>query len=211
MNKPPHTSASDGSIAVSGDNQGSIVNLKAEDGGTVNFVMENRVARELPSFLSEVIVLFSQQSLSQYSLGQRRELPPEVIEKVSYNNLPVNHQILIDYRRHGLILERSYHGVEQRNDDARYLVRRKATISYKEQLANACKAASVADDMQCSYARKNAATLLAAVVCDLLNEYKLSKALMVEQETAHLAISLVVADAVVECEVLERPSDAITA
>jgi len=207
----PSTSASDGSVSVSGDNSGNILNVNAGDGATFNFQLESRIARELPSFLSAVIVLFSQQSLAEYSLGSRRTLPPEVIQKVAYNNFPESHQILVDYRRHSLVLERSYHGVEQQNDDARYLVRRKAAVAYQSQLASACKAASIPLPMHGAYARNNAVTLISAVIDELLQEYKSSKTIMVEQETAHLAISLVVADAVVECEVLERPTDAVTA
>jgi hypothetical protein len=44
-----------------------------------------------------------------------------------------------------------------------------------------------------------------------MEDYKSSKSANVERETAHLAISLIVADAVIECEVLERPPYAPTA
>ena len=207
----PDTTASSGSVAVAGDNQGSILNVNAADGGTVNVHIESQVARELPSFLSDVIVLFSHQSLSAYGLGPRRDLPPEALLKVKYNNLPLDHPVLVDYRRHGLILERCYQGVEQQNDDARYLVIRKAAFAYKNQLTVACTAASIPTEMHATYARANAASLIAAVIAELIEEYKSSKAIMVAQETAHLAISLVIADAIVECEVLERPSDVATA
>ena len=56
------------------------------------------------------------------------------------------------------------------------------------------------------FARAHAAMLVDAVTEQLLQDYASSKAIKVEQETAHLAVSLIVADAVIECEVLERPS-----
>ena len=158
-----------------------------------------------------MIVLFSQQSLSEYGLGERRTLLPEILVKVKYNNLPQDHRVLIDYRRHGLVLEKSYHGVEQQNADARYLVRRKAALAYQSQLAAVCKLRSIPDAQKILFARNNATMLIDAVIAKLLENYASSKTILVEEETAHLAVSLIVADAVIECEVLERPQDAITA
>jgi hypothetical protein len=59
-----------------------------------------------------------------------------------------------------------------------------------------------------TYVKANAATLVDLVVQRLLGDYKFSEGAKVQLETAHLAISLIVADAVIECEVLERPPDA---
>ena len=44
-----------------------------------------------------------------------------------------------------------------------------------------------------------------------MHDYACSQAIMVEQEVAHLAVSLIVADAVVRCDVLERPERVVTA
>jgi hypothetical protein len=49
-----------------------------------------------------------------------------------------------------------------------------------------------------------------AVVAALLVDVSAGTGVHVMQETAHLAVCLIVADAVIECEVLERPVDAIT-
>lgn len=201
----PKVSSKDGSAAIGGDNNAPVVNVAASEGSVVNVQVERQIARELPSFLGAVIVLFSQQSLSEYGLGEQRTLPAEVIEKVKYNNLPEDHQVFTDYRRHCLVLERAYHGVEQQNADARYLVRRKAKIAYQFQLA------SVPVEKKATFARNNAAMLVEAVIDDLLQDFASTRGISVAQEIAHLAISLVVADAIVECEVLERPQNVITA
>jgi hypothetical protein len=200
----PKVSSTDGSTAIGGDNTGPVVNVNTGEGSIVSVQVEHRVARELPSFLGDVIVLFSKQSLSEYGRGARRPLPGEVKEKVKYNNLPEDHYVLTDYYRHGLVLERAYRGVEQQNADARYLVRRKAGIVYEMQLAVACKQASVPTDQKIAFVTENAAMLVDAVVEQLLKDYVSSKAIKVEEEAAHLAVSLIVADAVIECEVLER-------
>src|SRR5450759_3723135 len=95
----PKVSSTDGSTAVGGDINAPVVNVNASDGSVVNVKVEQRIARELPSFLGAVIVLFSQQSLSEYGLGTRRPLPAEVVEKVKHNNLPQEHRVLTDYCR----------------------------------------------------------------------------------------------------------------
>lgn len=208
--KEPTASSDDGSVGIGGDNTGSVFNVKAEKGSTVQLTLEHHQASQLPSLLAKVIVLFSQQSLSEYGLGVRRKLPPEVSEKLSFNNLPQNHKIFTDYYRHIGLLEMSYLGVEQQNPDARYLVRRKARIAYEDRLLLACTEASVIGEQKTAFAIKNSIMLIDGVIAQLLHDYTCSSTLKVEQEYAHLAISLIVADAVVECEVLEKPH-AITA
>lgn len=202
--------ADDGSVGIGGDNTGSVVNVKAETGSMVQLNLEHHQANQLPSLLAKVIVLFSQQSLSEYDLGARRTLPPEVTEKLSFNNFPQNHKIFTDYYRHIGLLEMSYLGVEQQNLNARYLVRRKARIAYIDQLLLACTKASILEEQKTAFAIKNSTILIDGVIAQLLHDYTCSSTLKVDQEYAHLAISLIVADAVVECEVLERPH-AITA
>jgi hypothetical protein len=39
----------------------------------------------------------------------------------------------------------------------------------------------------------------------MMEDYKRSTNVKVEEEHAHLAVSLIVADAIIECEVLEKP------
>jgi hypothetical protein len=78
----PRINSKDGSTAVGGDNTGQVLNVNAREGSTVNLQFEHKVARELPSFLGAVIVLFSKQSLSEYGRGERRPMPAEVLEKV---------------------------------------------------------------------------------------------------------------------------------
>lgn len=124
---------------------------------------------------------------------------------MAYNKLSHDHPVLIDYRRYSLVLEQSYLGVEQQNADARYLVRRRAAIAYELLVREACKSDSIPVAQRVDYVKANADGIVEKVINRLLEDYKASNDIKVEQETAHLAISLIVADAVVECEVLERP------
>jgi hypothetical protein len=140
--------------------------------------------------------------------AQTKQLPPEVAEKLRHNRLPTRHPIIRDWTRHSLSLERAYHGVEQQNADARYLVRQRAGAVYEEELLSAAEAAKIPEEMLSDFVKQNAVILVKAVTDRLLNDYCASKAGAVEEEIARLAVSLVVADAVVECEVLERPDHA---
>jgi hypothetical protein len=196
-------SADDGSSAVGRDVNAPVVNVKADRGSTVSVTVEQQTARELPSFLGAVIVVFSQQSLSEYARGPRRALPAEVIAKLEHNKLSQRHRAIQEYNQYVLVLEKAYLGVEQTNADARYLVRRKAGIAYQTEIKEACKDASIQEMTE--YVKANADGIVQRVVDRLLDDYKKSGDVKVPQETAHLAISLIVADAVVECEVLERP------
>lgn len=206
----PKATSRGGSTAIGGDNDGTIVNVNAGDGTSVNVRVDADIARKLPSHLGAVVVLFAKEGgLLAAADSERRKLPPEVIEKIRHNNLTSNHRIFRDWARHSLALERVYHGVEQQNQDARYLVRRKAGAVYEEELLSAASTAGVTDENLSEYARANAAALVKAIIDRLLMDYRCSKSGIVEEEVAHLAVSLVVADAVVECEVLERPDHAV--
>jgi hypothetical protein len=198
----PKISAKTGSTAVGGDVNAPLLNFNAE---TINVGIQQQA--ELSSFLGHVVVSFShsQQSLSDYGVGGHRSVPPDVAVKIEYNSFPANHRLLRDWTRHAYVLEQTYLGVEQQNADARYLVRRRAAEAYESLL----DAVSIKERM--SYVRTNASELVKQVVSQLLADYKKSSNDKVEEEMAHLAVSLIVADAIVECEVLERPEDAITA
>ena len=59
--------ASTGSVAVAGDNLGSILNLNANS----VTIVERQIARELPSYLSKVVARFSE-DVSGYNSGPKR-------------------------------------------------------------------------------------------------------------------------------------------
>ncbi len=63
--------ASTGSVAVAGDNVGSILNVNAQN----VTIVERQIVRELPSYLSKVVAQFSA-DLSEYNSGPKRTLPP---------------------------------------------------------------------------------------------------------------------------------------
>ncbi|UPG89507.1 hypothetical protein L2Y96_19235 [Luteibacter aegosomaticola] len=197
-------SAGNSSVAVAGDNYGSICNISAQ---SVTLI-ERQIARELPSYLSSVVVRFSE-DLVAYNTGPMRTLPPEVSVKLAYNDFPSAHYIITDYSKYSSVLESAYSGAEQRNDDARRMVRRRAAVAYMEQLHKLCDLLELKPADAHAVARAHAVSLVLAVVEVMLADFSSGSSVTVMQETAHLAVSLIVADAVIECEVLERPDDAL--
>lgn len=200
--------ASQGSIAIGGDAAGPVLNVTASHALFLAVTVEQRIEQQLPSFLGKVILIFSEQTRSAYGQGARREIPAEVLVKLKHNDFPPENRVICDFLRYSHLLETSYHGVEQRNSDARYLVRRKAGLAYdaEVQIMNGVNVDPIAS---LEYVRENATAIVTNVIKRLLQDYKSSCEVKVEQEIADLAISLIVADAIVECEVLDRPKDAL--
>jgi hypothetical protein len=150
----PKVSVENGSTSVGGDVNAPLINIKADDSSIVNVTIEHQIVRELPSFLGAVIVVFSHQSLSEYGRSPRRELSAEVLVKLKHNNLPEGHRLIKDYNRHVLVLDQAYLGVEQKNADARYLVRRKAGIVYQSEIRQTCDGAGATTQVS-DYVRAN--------------------------------------------------------
>jgi hypothetical protein len=199
--------ADGGSVAIGRDNSGVIIT----GGAQFNLIVEQQVRRELPSYLSNVVMALSD-DLMGYGAEAKRELLPEVVDKLKYNDFPARHRIITDYTTHLNLLDATYRGVEQRNGDARRMVRRRAAKVYQEALLELCESQGVHHSQVHELARKHAVLLVRTVIATLMNESEAtSLAARVMEETADLAISLIVADAVVECEVLERPDDATAA
>lgn len=197
----PNVSANDGSVAIGGDNNSPIFNIGA--GAVINLKTEQKILRELPSVLGEVIGLFSM-DIADISARDIAQVPPEVVYKLTHNDFPANNRLIVEWRRYALMLERAYRGAEQQNIDARYLVLRRAGTVYTEQLHTNCRNENILFKNRLGYVRDHAEELVVSVIKQLFEEYKVQKDIVIHQEMAHLAISLIVADAIIECEVLER-------
>jgi hypothetical protein len=198
----PNVSATDGSIAIGGDNNAPVFNVGA--GAVINLKAEQQILRELPSVLGEVIGLFSMDSADAVGARDIGQVPPEVVDKLSHNDFPANNRLIVEWRKYALMLERAYRGAEQQNIDARYLVLRRAGTVYTEQLYEDCREEKILFKNRLPYVRDHAEELVASVIKKLFEEYIEQRNIVVHQEVAHLAISLIVADAIIECEVLER-------
>ncbi len=207
----PKTIAKDGSIAVGGANHGTLVNVNAAPGAQVNVEISPKIRRQLPSYLGGIVAKFAEENLSSYGKGARREVTAEVAEKLTFNNIALSSRLINEYTRYEYSLERAYTGVEQQNSDARFLVRRRAATVYQSALLRICDEKNIAFVDRGTFARNHPEHMIDMVIGQLLDDYSASQSEPVEVETAHFAISLIVADAVIECEVLERPKNVIAA
>lgn len=195
------TSATDNSVSVGGDNHGTIINVNAP-------LSPVGLYRDLPTYLAAIIYQFANASASLLANTPRNDVRPEVEAKLKFNNISRDHRLIRDWTRHVGSLHKSYQGVEQGNQAARYLVKRMEGVVYDDLLLKQCKERNIDQSEMEYFARNNAVELVRAVTEELLNRYINSTNMPVEAEIANLAISLVVVDAVVECEVLARPNDA---
>ena len=196
------TEATKNSVAIGGDNSGTVVNAP---GATFN-VNFSAVSARLPSLLADLISVFAQQSLSQYDKGARRVIPPEAELKLKHNRIPVDGPVIGDYWRFSNLLEQCYHGVEQQNPDAHRLVRRRAGVVYHEILQAACDANNIPEDERSTFAVTHSSILIRRVISNLTVDYANAKVEKHQsQELVDLAVTLVVAEAIIECDVMETP------
>ncbi len=208
----PKTSATGGSIAIGGSNEGMLVNVAAAENAQVAVTIDTAaLMRRLPSHLAAIISQFAKQSAALMTDASTQELKPSIQAKLNFNNLPESYRLIRDWTRYSSILHSSYRGVEQINQAARLLVKRRAGVVYDEELNRISTEKGIAKQEHSAFARQHGALLVTAVINRLMQDYSCSIDADVETEAAHLAISLIVADAVIECEVLERPNHAVTA
>lgn len=195
-------SADAGSTAIGGDNNGNIINVGS--GATVHVHNSVDVERSLGTYLGTVISVIAQQRLSEYGHSYQRNVTTEVQDKLDFNYITLDDRLIQIYRKYYFLLDRAYKGVEQSNNDVRVLVRLRAGSIYSSELTNACKAAGIPPSQRVDYSRANAHGLIEAVKQQMIKDVQSSQAAIVDPTWIDLALSLLVADAVAECDVLER-------
>jgi hypothetical protein len=202
-------SAETGSVAIGGDNNGQIFNL--ESGANLHIHSSVETERSLGSYLGTVISVIAQQRLSEYGHKYNRKVTVEVQDKLDFNQITLDDRLIQNYRKYYFLLDRAYKGVEQSNNDVRVLVRIRAGSIYNTELTSACKAENILPSKRVEYSRNNAHILIEAVKTQMIEDIKASQAMAIDPTWIDLAISLLVADAVAECDVLERAPNAIAA
>ena len=197
-------SAEDGSVAIGRDNNGIITNITIEAGAAFHLVESVNTNRSLGTYLGKVISFVAEQSLSEYGHSYQRLVTNEVQDKLDFNHISQEDLIVRNYRKYYYLLDRAYKGVEQSNNDARVLVRLRAGSIYADELTKSCTLANIPATKRIEFSTQNAHSLMEAVKRQLVQEFNDSQAMPVEPTWVDLAVSLLVADAVAECEVLEK-------
>lgn len=91
------TRASDGSVAIGGDNSGPVVNVKAGAGSNVSVQINPRAPRQLPSFLGRLVSVIASEQAVLIDDPSPKELPPSVLLKFSHNNVRESDLFVDDY------------------------------------------------------------------------------------------------------------------
>lgn len=202
-------SAENNSIAVGGNNTGMLINVGP--GGNLYLNAPPETGRKLGTLLGTIISVIAQQSLSEYGHSYQRTVPPEVQDKLDFNHITVEDRLIGIYRKYYFMLDRAYQGVEQTNNDARVLVRLRAGSIYSAELTKACAEKDIPCDERIEYSRTHAHALIESVKKQLVQDVFGPDSASVDPAQLDLAISLVVADAVAECDVLEKAQNVTAA
>lgn len=201
-------SADDSSIALGGDNSGIVLNAP---NSTIVFNSPIAIERTLSTHLGTVISVIAEQQLSEYGSGIKREITSEVKDKLEFNYIDLDDQLFRKYTTYYHLLDKAYKGVEQSNADVRFLVLLSAGSIYSRVLTESCTLNNIAPQNRIQHSRDHAHQLIEAVKAQLIQDVHRSQASDIDPAIVDLAVSLLVADAVAECEVLEKARDVTSA
>ena len=193
--------AEDNSVAVGGDNVGTIINAP---GATFQLQFTIATERSLSTYLGKIINVIADQQLSVYGHAYQRNVTAEVQDKLDFNYITLSDHLIRTYTKYFFILDKAYKGVEQSNNDVRVLVRFSAGSIYSRVLTSACDEAGILANQRIEYSRNHAHPLIEAVKKQMIEDVKNSHAAEIDPTWIDLAVSLLIADAVVECDVLEK-------
>jgi hypothetical protein len=199
--------AEDNSVAIGRDNNGTVINAP---GATFQLQLPIASERSLSTYLGTIINVIADQQLSEYGHSYQRNVTAEVKDKLDFNYITLSDHLIRTYTRYFHILDMAYKGVEQSNNDVRVLVRFSAGSIYSRALTSACDKAGVLASQRIEYSRNHAHSLIEAVKKQMIEDVKKSQAAEIDPTWVDLAVSLLIADAVVECDVLEKNPNVTT-
>lgn len=204
-------SAQTGSVALGGDNNGTIQNYNIAAGATLIVGGGVETSRLLGTYLGNVISFVAQQNLGEYGHAYSRGYSNEIMEKFEFNYIALDDRLIQSYTKYSFALERAYQGAEQTNNDARVLVRLQAGSIYDAELSKICAENGVSSADRREFSRKNSHALITAVKVQLAKDFSSSQDIAVDPTLVDLSVTLLVIDAVAECAVLEKaPKHVIT-
>jgi len=164
-------SAETGSVALGGDNNGTIQNVTVAAGGVLHLNGGVRADRLLGTYLGKVISFIAQQNLNEYGHEYIREYKNEIIEKFEFNHICLDDRLIQSYTKYSFALDRAYQGVEQTNNDARVLVRLQAGSIYEAELSLICAEKNISSANRRDFSRNNSHWLVTAVKTKLARDF----------------------------------------
>lgn len=192
------STADNGSVAVNGPNQGTIYNIQG-----LHLPAEKQ--QLMSKYLGVMVAQISLHQLSEYECGPGEELGPEVADKLQHNYLSNNDPIVRLYSKYYRLLMKAYAGAEQVAADTRFLIKNRAGSIYSDELAKLCAERSIPGSARREFARDHAYLIIERVKQRMIDEHLPSNEVDRDIAVVDMAASLLVADAIAVCAVLDKP------
>jgi hypothetical protein len=191
------------SVEIDGDNSG-VVNTGTIE--TLNLILPLESHLPLSSFLSDVVIGFADATSSANLIQRNKKIPPAIEIKLAHNYLKRNMALINAYTNYGYVLESTYEAVEQYNQNARFFVRSSIGNHYLEVRDNLYAQGNQSLSLL-EFVQGNSDNIVDQLRKQLLSNFAKRKSIKaVHEEVASYAVGLLIADSVMECAVLEKPS-----
>lgn len=197
----------DSSVKVDGSNNG-FINTGSIGSVTVNNFNVANLA-PLSSYLTDIITDLSTSVSSQALQPRNKEIPPNIVTKLSANDLARNMSLIENYRSFGYMLEAVYEGIESQNPNARFFVHQRMNREYcliRDGLRSETDGAISLPQ----FVRKNSDSIVDRLGAKIMTDFQYAGRLGTKLEVAIFAVGLLIADSIMDCKVLERPANATT-
>ena len=166
-------------------------------GGDINInnVLKNK------SIIAEVVNAISKIDLGdKTNLGEIKKLP-EIEEKIGHNNITTYKYLINEYSFYGKILEDIYETLEEEKPGKKGKLLRMISDFYKAEKGILTQTDNI------DVIRKNADLIIENIIEKLNAEILKSSNLDATNEEIYSAIHIIVADAFIQCKILEDPNE----
>jgi hypothetical protein len=153
------------------------------------------------SAIAEVVNAISKIDLEdENNLGKIKEIP-EIEAKIRHNNITKYLYLINDYGLYGKILEGIYETLEQEKPGKKGKLLRVISDFYKAEKG------ILTQTNDLDIIRDNADLIIENIITKLDDKILKSSNLDAENEDVHSAIQIIVADAFIQCKILEDPNE----
>lgn len=156
------------------------------------------------SVIAEVVNLLSALPQSEQTVFDSASLPAGVAEKIQHNSVAKCRYIIETYKSNTIDLENVYNTLEQERPGRKQKLLNRINFCYKQQLGQLV----TGNNLDIQVIRQNSDTILENIVGILREKILESSNLNADNEDVDLAVNLIVADAFIQCLVLENPEAA---
>ena len=182
-------------MSLEQDNSEGSTGYQAGRDININNVLKNK------SIIAEVVNAISKIDLGdKANLGKIKKLP-EIDEKIGHNNITTYKYLINEYSFYGKILEGIYETLEEQNPGKKGTLLGRIFEFYKAEKRNLTQTDNI------DVIRENADSIIENIIKKLDAEILKSSNLESYNEEIYSAIQIIVADAFIQCKILEDPNE----